>query len=252
MAKKKEIVKADGFALNEALKTASNFVKSTKDTLRAETKVLSYNDQIKRLQSGLGRQLDSIITAFNKYNNAVMKRINDTGLKIEQVVTPEIKKALIEPYDRYVKDKLGSSTIAEAIEKINNQRAKDLKNYGRNERNIAEINKFYDLKISKYVLPLQYIETQLNSLVYTKGDRKQIAEKSKPVLKIELATIIEESNKVVEEQKEKARLMAKMKKEEPELYAKIKASKDGDAVVGNAIEAVKERKKRTKEELEVA
>lgn len=191
----------DAAQMMAAQKQTNNTVKEINGRLRAHARVLNYATRIERLEKSTGRKVNGILSAFETFNKAVIKRIGATGLTAVDIVTPAIKAEIIEPYLEYL-DSLGNSkSINGAIEHLEEKRKKELDRYGKTEETKKEINRLYDLQINKFVLPLKVIEAQFNSLDTLKKDKGSYGRITNIVKRMELAEpaqIIEETTEPTE------------------------------------------------------
>ena len=147
-------------------------VNEVKRRARAHGRMLDFEDKAKRLEGTLGRQINAITKAFEYLSTKVEKRMKNHGLTAVQIITPQVRDEILEPYKKYIEKEFKSGNIDSAIELQNDKRSKDLKTYGRTDELIKNINKYHDTVINKYLLPLRTIEAQFNSIDALKGRSK--------------------------------------------------------------------------------
>lgn len=152
-------------------KGGTKAVSSTKSVLRAHARVISYADRIDKMEKSAGKTVSSILSAFEVFNKAVIKRIGNTGLTAIDIVTPAVREEIIKPYQTYLESIGGAKNIQSAIDNLNAKRAKELEKFGKTEETAKEINRLYDLQINRFVRPLQVIEAQFNSLDTLKKEK---------------------------------------------------------------------------------
>lgn len=156
--------------LRESLAMSRNVVADTKRQITAETRVLSFKDMAIKNREKLGKQVNALLKAFERYANKVVQ-VGSKGVPMVKLITPEVTAGLVKPFKDFIALNFKAETIEQAVEGINAQRQKDIDNYGgRREGIIEEINAYYDSKINLYLKPLQVLEAQLNSFAPTKSE----------------------------------------------------------------------------------
>lgn len=161
-----------GKDLTARFKASREAVNEVKRRARAHGRMMDFEDKAERLERTLGRQINAITKAFEYLSTKVEKRMKNHGLTAVQIITPQVRDEIIEPYKEFLKKEFKSGNLDAAIEAQNDKRAKDLKTYGRTDELIKNINKYHDTVINKYLLPLRTIEAQFNSIDTLKGSGK--------------------------------------------------------------------------------
>lgn len=164
-----KLVVADAKLLRQRFKASREAVNEVKSRARAHAKMIDFEEKAERMAKALGGTVNGILSAFERLNKTVVRRMERTGLTATQIITADVKKDILEPYKKFLTKEFKSDGIESAIEFQNEKRAKDIKMYGKTDTLIASINKYHDAVINKYLLPLKTIEAQFNSLDYLKG-----------------------------------------------------------------------------------
>ena len=147
-----------------AMKTSREAATDTARIVRAHARQIDYDDKIARLQKNIGSKVKSIMSAFERLNKAVVKKVGNTNLTAVQIITPEVVSDIMLPYSKFLASFGDAKTITDAVNFLEAKRELELKSYGKTEMLKDKINTYFDLRINKYLLPLQQIEVQINEL----------------------------------------------------------------------------------------
>lgn len=150
-------------------KASREAVNEIKSRVRAHAKMIDFEDKAERMSKTLGGQINGILRAFEVLSKKVAIRMERHNLTAVQVITPEVRKEILEPYKQFLEKEFKSGNLDAAIEIQNEKRAKDLKQYGRTDELVKSINRYHDIVVEKYLLPLRTIEAQFNSIGALKG-----------------------------------------------------------------------------------
>lgn len=175
--------------LRVALKQGRDTVNDTTRIVRAHARQISYEDKIQRLEKQVGSKVKAILGAFDKLSKVVAKRIGNTQLVATSIVTPEVIQDILTPYKSYLESMGGAKSIEDAVTFLNEKRSKELDTYGKTEMLRTNINRYFDLQIEKYLLPLQAIEAQVNEMTshlkYTGVKINTVTKAASKIIKIE-------------------------------------------------------------------
>lgn len=150
-------------------KASRSAVNEIKSRVRAHAKMIDFEDKAERMAKALGGQINGILKAFETLSKKVAVRMEKHNLTAVQVITPEVRREILEPYKKFLEKEFKSGNLDAAIEIQNEKRARDIKSYGRTDDLIKSINRYHDMVIEKYLLPLRTIEAQFNSIGALKG-----------------------------------------------------------------------------------
>jgi hypothetical protein len=76
----------------------------------------------------------------------------------------EVIQDILTPYKAFLASMGGAKSIEDAVAFMEEKRKKELDTYGKTDLLRANINRYFDLQIDKYLLPLQAIEAQVNEM----------------------------------------------------------------------------------------
>lgn len=175
--------------LRLAFKQGRDTVNDTAKIVRAHARQISYEDKIQRLEKQVGSKVNGILSAFDKLSKVVARRIGKTELVATSIVTPEVVQDILTPYKAFLSSMGGAKSIEDAVAFMEEKRKKELDTYGKTELLRANINRYFDLQIDKYLLPLQAIEAQVNEmnkhLKYTGAKINTVTKVVNKIIKIE-------------------------------------------------------------------